>query len=81
MVSRLDIINRTLEYLEKGDVNGAIEYLRLAKEMVLKEVAERAKRPRTDPIVRCKQLLEGLGGESAVRQKIEEHGKASIMQS
>ena len=78
MVSRLDIINKMLEYLERGDVNGAIEYLRLAKEMVLKEGRDRAKRPRIDPIVRCKQLLER---ELAVRQKIEEHGKSAATQS
>ena len=78
MVSRLDIINKTLEYLERGDVNGAIEYLRLAKEMVLKEMESRAKRPRTDPIIRCKQLLES---ESTTREKITEHGESTITQS
>ena len=78
MVSRLDIINKTLEYLENGDVNGAIEYLRLAREMVMKEMENRAKRPRVDPITRCKQLLEG---SSTTKQKIEEHAESAVAQT
>ena len=77
MASRLDIINKTLEYLERGDVNGAIEYLRLAREIVMKEMESRARRPRVDPIIRCKELLEG---SSTTKQKIEEHGKEAATQ-
>ena len=78
MVSRLDIINKTLEYLERGDINGAIEYLRLAREIVLKEMESRARRPRVDPIIRCKQLLEG---SSTTKEKIMERAESAVAQT
>ena len=54
--TKLEIIDRTLVYLERNDMASAIEYLKRAREEVLKE-RERKRRSETKNIDPCIRKL------------------------
>ena len=70
--SRLELVDRTLEYLERGDVESAKKYLEWAREEILKE-RERKRIRRSsgsdDPCIR--RLMSDVEFQRKAREIIE----------
>ena len=76
--SRLEIIDVALSYLEKGQYEDAVKYLRDARERVVKEIEgkRKAARRRRTLVDLCKELVgkdENAAKEimSAIERKVE----------
>ena len=57
-LSRLEIVDKTLEYLRSNDVASAIKFLEDARSSILSEVTAKTKRVRKPLIERCKELID-----------------------
>ena len=55
--SRLEIVEKTMEYLQRNDVGSAMSYLTAVKEQILAESERNAKRKRKSLDDRCAELV------------------------
>ena len=55
--SRLEIVEKTMEYLQRNDVSSAMSYLTAVKEQLLAESERKVKRKRKSLDDRCAELI------------------------
>lgn len=67
--TRLEIIDTTLSYLERGDVQRAINYLNRMRELIVRENMSKLRRPRVPLIQRCIDMVEK---DRIAREKLKE---------
>ena len=73
--SRLEIVDRTLMYLQMNDVERARKYLEETKTEILKERENRQRRQRKDIVVRC---LEEMERNPELMDKVKEKFKEKM---
>ena len=75
--TKLEIIDRALGYLESNDVTSAIEYLRRAREEVLKERERRRRRSETKNVDPCiRKLMYDENFRNIAREYLEKGATA-----
>ena len=74
-LSRLEIVETTLNYLENGNVNKAIEYLKQVKEKLIKESEKSVKREKQKKLLieRCIEILHAYGIEVKLPEEVKKN--------
>ena len=73
--SRLEIVDRTLMYLQMNDIERARKYLEETKTEILKEREKRQRRQRKDIVARC---LEEMEKNPELMDKVKERFKEKM---